>query len=1049
MHRYFRISIILLAVFVFQLHVFGLDAENEEGESMSLEPMYDRMTRHRSIKRVPTNYRGKLGVRWRRQNERGVGAGAGVGGRLKKTAAAHQNGHGPPLPPLDDEAPPEMIYLNSNASALYHSKEKQNKIGKNFRSWTEIESREEQTESKNVVVKSRESASMETKEAVSSEKLDDTETLGCEGLELCSGEVPTARRAPDPPTSRDKLADPTPKRKERLLSTRERNTTEVTPARHRGSIVPLFHTTESSPGWEGRSKKRRISSTIPTSVSTEVFPQTMSYSLYNHFRPIDQEVPQEAIMPFLDFGRKLAPPSGVNSLEISPERARRPSSTTARTEDDLHDEMDVTLDRKAVERNSAPKLRVRSRGSSIAGLFRKAAAPSPVLAAARIDCAKILKRRTFQHTDEYKQCLSMEPVTDNETSTDVQASNHKYSDDNEPPKVSSVYEIVNISNKSKSDDKLYHYEVEPSTTNSSEAPHAAEVTSGSEISTRVTSLTSSTPRRDTTTRAASRSPGATERSFGRTSTTVVTGKPASARTAETPSGEQTQRSYLDSSLLRTSVDPMLTASHQRDTPKTTPSPQPEVTEAIESEDNFTSVVYEIHATPDNVTPPQYFFREQTTDPPQLTTTKYPFPAVVNAKNTTVLQPLEEAGPIYPDGLGTFTYVLAFIAMVPLILGAVVVARLILGYNKKKVFDGSEYSSEYNRSPLEINGLVTSSPMTTKLPRVPQHLGWEMEKTGGLTIVPTPSSKWEFPREKLRLQTVLGQGNFGQVWKAEADDLSGHAGLTRLVAVKTVKEGASSKEREDLLRELGIMQDLGSHPNVVQLLGCCTEKEPYLLIMEYVMYGKLLSFLRDQRTRAQYYNFSDNGENLTSRDLTVFAYCVARGMDYLVSKGIIHRDLAARNVLVDHNKLCKIADFGMSRNVRDTGQIYEQRHSRGALPIRWMAPESLHYSLFTHKTDVWSFGILVWEIVTLGLTPYQSMEARDVMRRIRTGYRLERPSHCRTELYQVMVDCWRANPADRPTFAELKKALCALLENNEYEGNYVDLESLADEMHRQG
>uniref|UniRef100_A0A146LW81 receptor protein-tyrosine kinase n=2 Tax=Lygus hesperus TaxID=30085 RepID=A0A146LW81_LYGHE len=386
--------------------------------------------------------------------------------------------------------------------------------------------------------------------------------------------------------------------------------------------------------------------------------------------------------------------------------------------------------------------------------------------------------------------------------------------------------------------------------------------------------------------------------------------------------------------------------------------------------------------------------------------------------------------------GIATYVLVALGMIPLVLGAVILVRQILLRSKKKVLDESEYSSEYNRSPLP-----------TKLPRLPAHINWEESKPAPVPPVPASSvgTKWEFPRDKLRLQTVLGQGNFGQVWKAEADDISGHEGLTRLVAVKTVKEGASQREKEDLLRELGIMQELGAHPNVVTLLGCCTDKEPYLLIMEYVMYGKLLAFLREHRTRAHYFNFSDLSSALNSRDLTVFSYCVARGMEYLVSKGIIHRDLAARNILVDHNKLCKIADFGMSRNVRDTGEIYEQRPNRGALPIRWMAPESLHYNLFTHKSDVWSFGVLLWEIVTLGSTPYSTMGARDVMRQVIDGYRLEKPKHCKAEFFKVLTKCWQHDSNKRPTFSELKSEIGTLLGNSESEGRFVDLEAMAEEM----
>lgn len=184
----------------------------------------------------------------------------------------------------------------------------------------------------------------------------------------------------------------------------------------------------------------------------------------------------------------------------------------------------------------------------------------------------------------------------------------------------------------------------------------------------------------------------------------------------------------------------------------------------------------------------------------------------------------DVGMVYPEGLATSTYFLTFLAIVPLVLVIVFAFKMAIQRKKKKVFDSSEYSSEYNRSPLDFN-TITSSPITTKLPRVPQHIVWDAEKLPSVPLptMPTNNGRWEFRREKLRLQTILGQGNFGQVWKAEADDINGHEGLTRLVAVKMVKEDAASREREDLIRELSIMQHLGSHPNVVTLLGCCTEK----------------------------------------------------------------------------------------------------------------------------------------------------------------------------------------------------------------------------------
>lgn len=396
-----------------------------------------------------------------------------------------------------------------------------------------------------------------------------------------------------------------------------------------------------------------------------------------------------------------------------------------------------------------------------------------------------------------------------------------------------------------------------------------------------------------------------------------------------------------------------------------------------------------------------------------------------------------------ETVAVVSYILATLVVFPIAVGVGLILRRLIIRNRKMLEESdtsSEISCKKDALNLENGDFKTSiEKAITKLPRI-QHLCHEAEKP---PPPPTQESRWEFPRDKLRLQTVLGQGNFGQVWKAEADDLTGHQGTTRLVAVKTVKEGASSREKEDLVRELEIMQQLGNHPNVVTLLGCCTEEEPHYLILEYVMYGKLLAYLRDHRTRQDFYNFSEDSAALTSRDLTVFGYCVARGMEYLASKKIIHRDLAARNVLVDHNKLCKIADFGMSRFANEDGEVIETRHGRNALPIRWMAPESLIYSLFTTKTDVWSFGILMWEIVTLGSTPYPDMTAREVMRNVQSGYRLERPSHCRSELFRVISRCWQADPDRRPEFQVLRRDLAQLLEDN-MNGHYVDLESFASE-----
>ncbi|XP_016980535.1 tyrosine kinase receptor Cad96Ca [Drosophila rhopaloa] len=298
-------------------------------------------------------------------------------------------------------------------------------------------------------------------------------------------------------------------------------------------------------------------------------------------------------------------------------------------------------------------------------------------------------------------------------------------------------------------------------------------------------------------------------------------------------------------------------------------------------------------------------------------------------------------------------------------------------------------------------------------------------------------RWEFPRYRLKFFNILGEGAFGQVWRCEATNINGTEGITT-VAVKTLKESATEVDRKDLLSELEVMKSLEPHINVVHLLGCCTDKDPTFVILEYVNRGKLQTYLRSSRAERHYGNTHGKSNILTSCDLTSFMYQVAKGMDYLTSRGIIHRDLAARNILITDDHTCKVADFGFARDVI-TSKIYE-RKSEGKLPIRWMATESLYDNIFSVKSDIWSFGILMWEIVTLGSTPYPGIAAADVMRKVRDGYRLEKPEHCRRELYNIMYYCWSHDPQERPLFAEIIQMLDKLLHT---EMDYIELERFPD------
>ncbi|XP_069695707.1 tyrosine kinase receptor Cad96Ca isoform X1 [Periplaneta americana] len=406
-------------------------------------------------------------------------------------------------------------------------------------------------------------------------------------------------------------------------------------------------------------------------------------------------------------------------------------------------------------------------------------------------------------------------------------------------------------------------------------------------------------------------------------------------------------------------------------------------------------------------------------------------------NVTPTTPAEGTVTSVPDLAAT-------VIPISLVCGLFVMGGIAAWLFRKKL---CRYRNKANKDDMHkepSGGIVLEEPMALQHWRGPRahsnrYEGWDRDSNqqapapGGTK----PDDRWEFPRHRLKVFNILGEGCFGQVWRCEALDIDGREGTT-VVAVKTLKENASDKERSDLVQELQVMKMLEPHPNVVRLLGCCTEKEPFFVIMEYVPHGKLQSFLRNSRAERYYGNLHGPSNSLTSRDLTSFVYQVARGMDFLSSKGIIHRDLAARNILVGENHICKVADFGFARDIISS-HVYE-RKSEGRLPIRWMAPESLYDNIFSVKSDVWSFGVLIWEIVTLGSTPYPGLAAADVMRRVRDGYRLDKPEHCRRELYNIMYYCWDKDPKERPSFSELVKLLEQLLLT---ETEYIELERFPD------
>ncbi|XP_065219986.1 fibroblast growth factor receptor homolog 1-like [Planococcus citri] len=283
------------------------------------------------------------------------------------------------------------------------------------------------------------------------------------------------------------------------------------------------------------------------------------------------------------------------------------------------------------------------------------------------------------------------------------------------------------------------------------------------------------------------------------------------------------------------------------------------------------------------------------------------------------------------------------------------------------------------------------------------------------------TEWEFPREKLVLGRFLGEGEFGRVVLGEALDIIDE-NITTTVAVKMLKEPHSDADMIDLVSEMEIMKLIGTHPNVLRLLGCCTQNGPLLIITEYTVHGNLQSFLRKHLPSE---NLRTTPSKLSQRTLITFGLQVAQGMKYLSSMKCVHRDLAARNILVSNKLVLKIADFGLARDIRD--KDYYRKKTGGRLPVKWMAPEALHHNLYTTQSDVWSFGVLLWEIVTLGSIPYPTFtDMEELVQALDDGYRMKKPQNCSMKMYRIMRECWDYLPEDRPTFSMIVENLEEML-----------------------
>lgn len=268
-----------------------------------------------------------------------------------------------------------------------------------------------------------------------------------------------------------------------------------------------------------------------------------------------------------------------------------------------------------------------------------------------------------------------------------------------------------------------------------------------------------------------------------------------------------------------------------------------------------------------------------------------------------------------------------------------------------------------------------------------------------------SEKWEINPSELTFMKELGSGQFGVVrfgkWRGQ-----------QRVAIKAIREGAMYEE--DFIEEAKVMMRL-CHPKLVQLYGVCLQQRPLLIVAEFMENGCLLNFLRQR------------GKALLESWLLSMCQDVCEGMDYLEAHSFIHRDLAARNCLVNEHNVVKVSDFGMTRYVLDN----QYTSSNGAkFPVKWSPPEVLHYSKYSSKSDIWSFGVVMWEIFSEGRTPFENRSNVEVVTDITRGIRLYRPQRASQPLYAIMYRCWHEKADGRPSFSELLEEIRKLAENQD-------------------
>uniref|UniRef100_A0A663EEI2 receptor protein-tyrosine kinase n=2 Tax=Aquila chrysaetos chrysaetos TaxID=223781 RepID=A0A663EEI2_AQUCH len=317
-----------------------------------------------------------------------------------------------------------------------------------------------------------------------------------------------------------------------------------------------------------------------------------------------------------------------------------------------------------------------------------------------------------------------------------------------------------------------------------------------------------------------------------------------------------------------------------------------------------------------------------------------------------------------------------------------------GYSKAKQ-DPEEEKMHFHNGHIKLPGMRTYiDPHTYEDPNQAVH---EFAK--------------EIEASCITIERVIGAGEFGEVCSGRLK-LQGKREFP--VAIKTLKVGYTEKQRRDFLGEASIMGQF-DHPNIIHLEGVVTKSKPVMIVTEYMENGSLDTFLKK------------NDGQFTVIQLVGMLRGIASGMKYLSDMGYVHRDLAARNILINSNLVCKVSDFGLSRVLEDDPEAaYTTRG--GKIPIRWTAPEAIAFRKFTSASDVWSYGIVMWEVMSYGERPYWEMTNQDVIKAVEEGYRLPSPMDCPAALYQLMLDCWQKDRNSRPKFDEIVSMLDKLIRN---------------------